>query len=48
MENPAVMAEPVSAHAAHASGANPLLETAVACLVGRILLGQIGPRCAGA
>jgi hypothetical protein len=35
-------------HTAHDTGANPLLETAVAGLVRRIPLGQIGPRCAGA
>jgi len=31
-------------HTAHDTGANPLLETAVAGLVGGIPLGQIGPR----
>jgi hypothetical protein len=33
---------------AHDTGANPLLETAVAGLVGGIPFGQIGPRCAAA
>jgi len=35
-------------HTAHDTGANPLLESAVAGLVRRIPVGQIRPRCAGA